>query len=52
MYASPTAVGVGIGAGGLAFTGFGIAGYVVAVSLLIVAGLLFVRLGRRRAARH
>jgi hypothetical protein len=47
MYTTP---GIGIGIG-LAFTGFGLGWPVVALSLLIVAGSLLHRLGRRRAAQ-
>ena len=52
MYTSPTVIGVGVGAGGLAATGFGVAWYVVVASVLIVGGLLLLRLGHRRGAER
>ena len=52
MYAKTSVLGLSVGASGLAFTGFGVSWFVVAASILIVGGLLFVRFGRRRAARH
>jgi len=52
MYSSPTAVlGATVAAGGLAFTGFNTAWYVIIATFLIMSGLLLLRLGRRRAAR-
>ena len=50
MYTSPT-VGVGIG-GGLAFTGFEVGWYILAISILIIAGSLMIRLAHRRAAHR
>jgi hypothetical protein len=50
MYGKTAIVGVTIGTGGLASTGFGIAWYAVAASMLLVGGLLLVRWGRRRGA--
>jgi len=52
MYAKTSVLGLSVGAGGLAFTGFGVSWYVVIASILLAAGLLFLRLGRRRAARR
>jgi hypothetical protein len=52
MYMSPAAVlGASVGVGGLAFTGFNVAWYVIVASLLIVSGLLLLRLGHRRATQ-
>lgn len=50
MYGKTSIVGVTVGTGGLAATGFGLAWYAVAVSVLIVSGLLLMRWGRRRGA--
>jgi hypothetical protein len=53
MYSSPTAlIGATVAAGGLAFTGFNVAWYVITASFLIASGLLLLRLGHRRAAQH
>jgi hypothetical protein len=52
MYGKTSIVGVGLGTGGVATTGFGIAWYAVAASILIVGGLLLARWGRRRGATH
>jgi len=49
MYGTVGTAGVAGGAGGLAYTGFGAAWYVVAAVILLVAGMLMVRFGRRRA---
>jgi len=52
MYTSPAAVlGASVGVGGLAFTGFNVAWYIIIASFLIVSGLLLLRLGHRRAAQ-
>lgn len=50
MYGKTSIVGVTLGTGGLAATGFGIVWYAVAASILIVGGLLLTRWGRRRGA--
>jgi hypothetical protein len=50
MYGKTAVVGVAAGTGGLASTGFGIAWYVVAASVLLVGGLLLMRWGHRRGA--
>ncbi|MDT4912940.1 MAG: hypothetical protein QOC66_2068 [Pseudonocardiales bacterium] len=50
MYGKTGIVGVTIGTGGLASTGFGTAWWVVAATLLLVSGLLLTRWGRRRGA--
>lgn len=50
MYGKTSIVGITMGTGGLASTGFGIAWYVVAASVLLVGGLLLTRWGRRRGA--
>jgi hypothetical protein len=52
MYISTGVVGTTAGAGTLAFTGFGITGYIIVAVLLILAGTLALRSGRRRAARR
>jgi len=49
MYGTAATAGVTMGAGGLAYTGFGTAWYVVAASILLVGGMLMLRFGRRRA---
>jgi len=51
MYISTGVVGV-TGAGTLAFTGFGVTGYIIVAVFLILAGMLALRSGRRRAARR
>jgi hypothetical protein len=50
MYGKTSIVGVTIGTGGLAATGFGVVWYAVAASILIVGGLLLMRWGHRRGA--
>lgn len=52
MYVSTGAAGVAAGTGALAFTGFGITWFVVAAVMLMVSGMLLLRAGRRRGARH
>lgn len=49
MYGTAGTAGVTVGAGGLAYTGFGVAWYVIAASILLVSGMLLLRFGRRRA---
>ncbi|MEV8442927.1 LPXTG cell wall anchor domain-containing protein [Actinosynnema sp. NPDC051121] len=51
MYKSPgSGVAVGTGIGSLAATGAGIAWWVVAGAVLLVAGLVLLRASRRRRA--
>ena len=52
MYGKTSIAGVTLGTGGVAATGFGVAWYVVAASILIVGGLLLARWGHRRGATH
>jgi hypothetical protein len=52
MYTSSAVAGTATGAGALAFTGFSIASFVIVGVILVVGGMLLVRVGRRRAARH
>jgi len=52
MYASTAVGGVAVGAGTLAFTGFGIVWLVIVALIAIICGLLLVRSGRRRAAHR
>jgi hypothetical protein len=52
MYASTAVLAASAGVTGLAFTGFPVARYVIAASLLIFTGLLLLRLGHRRAAQR
>jgi len=51
MYTNTSLVGLG-GGGALAATGFGVAWYAVAASILILGGLWLLRSGRRRAAQR
>jgi len=45
-----TAITTGAGSGGaLAYTGFGVGGFVIVALILLVGGMLMVRFGRRRA---
>jgi hypothetical protein len=50
MYGKTGIVGVTVGSGGLASTGFGTAWFIIAATLLVVGGLLLSRWGRRRGA--
>lgn len=50
MYGKTSVVGVTLGSGSLAATGFGVAWYVLSATLLLVAGVLLMRWTRRRAA--
>ena len=50
MYGKTSIVGVTLGSGGLAATGFGVAWYAVSAALLIVGGVLLRRWTHRRAA--
>jgi len=50
MYGKTSVVGVTLGSGSLAATGFGVAWYVVSATLLLVGGVLLMRWTRRRAA--
>lgn len=52
MYGKTSVVGLSASSGGLAFTGFSLAWYVIAASIFIVGGLLMIRFGRRRAAKR
>ena len=52
MYTSTAVGGVGAAVGTLAFTGFGVAWFVVVALIAIISGLLLVRSGRRRASRR
>lgn len=52
MYAKTSVLGLSLGTGALAGTGFGIAWFVVTASILIVGGLLLLRFGHRRAAHR
>jgi hypothetical protein len=52
MYQRTGIAGVTAGTGGIASTGFGASLYVTLAVMLIVAGLLLVRWGRRRGASH
>jgi hypothetical protein len=49
MYGKASIVGVTLGSGGLAATGFDVTWYVVSSILLLVSGLLLVRWAHRRA---
>jgi hypothetical protein len=50
MYGKTSVVGVTIGSGGLAATGFGVAWYVLTATVLLIGGVLLVRWTHRRAA--
>lgn len=50
MYGKTGIVGVTIGTGGLASTGFAVSWFVIAAAVLVVSGLLLLRWGRRRSA--
>ena len=50
MYGKASVVGVTVGSGALAHTGFGVAWYLVSAVLLTVGGLLMIRWAHRRAA--
>jgi hypothetical protein len=49
MYGKTSVVGVTLGSGSLAFTGFAVAWYVVSATLLLVGGALLLRWTHRRA---
>ena len=51
MYGKTGIVGVTIGSGGLAHTGFDVSWFVIAGSILLFSGLLLLRWGRRAVAR-
>lgn len=50
MYGNTSVIGVTLGSGSLAATGFGVAWYVVSATVLIVGGLLLMRWMHRSAA--
>jgi LPXTG-motif cell wall-anchored protein len=52
MYTNTSVLGLSLGAGALAATGFGMIWYAVAASILILGGLWLLRSGRRRAAQR
>jgi len=52
MYTKTPVLGLGVGAGSLPFTGFGVGFYVVAGTVLVLGGLLLMRLAHRRAAHR
>lgn len=50
MYGKTSVLGISLGTGGLAGTGFGIAWFVVTAAILLLGGMLLLRSGHRRAA--
>ena len=50
MYGNLGILGVTVGTGGIASTGFSSSWYLVSALMLIVGGLLLTRWGRRRGA--
>lgn len=50
MYGKTSVVGVTLGSGGLAATGFGVAWYIVLATVLLIGGVLLMRWTHRRAA--
>lgn len=50
MYGKTSVVGVTLGSGSLAATGFGFAWYVMSAVALLIGGVLLLRWSQRRAA--